>query len=257
MRKTVVYLGIALMAFAGCGKETKEDIAEQLKDKDAMDVVKQASDDEYEPPADGKLTETQVEMYLKVREKEVEIAKVARENLEAQAAKIKEKGDNTIGGLMEAYKGMGSAADFLTADIRAAQELGYNTAEYMWVKGQVIKASTAEYTEKAQAQINAFADQAYANLKKQYEETTDPATKEMLKKSLDEMEKGRAEMNADNMGVEDADRYNRDLLAKYEEPLKAIAMEASKWNDQEKSADEMSEEMRKSLEQTPTSTQEQ
>jgi len=255
MRKTVVYLSIATLAIVGCGKETPSDIADNLKNKDAMDVVKQASDDEYEPPEDGKLTEAQVEMYLKVREKEVEIAKVARQQLEEQSKKVKEKGENSIGGLMEAYKGMGSAADFLTADIRAAQELGYNTAEYMWVKGQVIKASTAEYAEKAQAQLNTLADQAYDNLKKQYDEATDETTKETLRKMLDEMEKNRGEISAENMGVEDADRYNRDLLAKYEEPLKALAVEATKWGETEKDADQVAGEMKESLEAT-TTTQE-
>lgn len=256
MRKTFVYLSIAMMSLAGCGKESREDIAENLKDKDAMDVVRQAADDEYDPPADGKLTETQIEMYLKVREKEVEIAKVARQNLEAQAAKVKEKGDRTLGGLMEAYKGMGSAADFLTADIRAAQELGFNTAEYMWVKGQVVQASAAEYAEKAQAQMSGLADQAYTNLKKQYDETTDETTRQTLKTMLDQMEKNRAELDAEKMGVDDADRYNRDLLSKFEEPLKAIAMEATKWNDDEKDADQLTDELKKGLEAT-TSTQEQ
>lgn len=252
MRKTVVYLAIALITALGCGKESTEDIAENLKDKDAMDVVKQAAEDEYEPPEDGRLTEEQVEMYLKVREKEVEIAKVAREQFEEQASKVKEEGEGTLSGLMEAYKGMGSAADFLTADIRAAQELGYNTAEYMWVKGQVIKASTAEYAEKAEAQLTAMADQAYENLKKQYDEATDPTTKDTLKKMLDEMEKNRGEISAENMGVEDADRFNRDLLAKYEEPLKALATEASKWDDSDKDADELTDEMKQSLEATAT-----
>jgi len=253
MRKTVVYLSLAVMAVVGCGKESPSDIAENLKDKDAMDVVKQASEDEYDAPEDGKLTEAQIEMYLKVREKEVEIAKVARQQLEEQSKKVKEKGENSIGGLMEAYKGMGSAADFLTADIRAAQELGYNTAEYMWVKGQVIKASTAEYTEKAQAQLNTMADQAYDNLKKQYDEATDETTKETLKNMLDEMEKNRGEISAENMGVEDADRYNRDLLAKYEEPLKALAVEATKWGETEKDADQVTGQMKESLEATSSS----
>jgi hypothetical protein len=256
MRRTVVYLIAAAITLVGCGKESSEKTAERLKDKGAMDVVRQAADDKYDPPADGKLTDAQVQMYLKVREREVEIAKVARQQLEQQAAKVKEKGDRSIGGLMEAYKGLGTAANFLTADIRAAQELGFNTAEYMWVKGQVIKASAAEYMEKSQAQLAAVTDQAYENMKKQYETTTDETTKQALKGMLDQMEKSRAEISADKMGVDDTDRFNRDLLAKYEDSLKALATEATKWGTEQKDADQLTDDLRTNLERTTTADQE-
>lgn len=247
MRKTFVCLTIAMTLFVGCGKESPEKIAESLKDKDAMDVLKDAGEDDYDPPEDGKLTEKQVEMYLDVREREVEIARVARQQLQERADKVKEKGEKSISGLMEAYKGLGSAADFLTADVRAAQELGYNTAEYMWVKGQVIKASAAEYTEKAREQLSNMTDQAYENLKKQHAEATDESTKEMLGKMLAEMEKNRAKVESESEEIDDADAYNRDLLAKYEDSLKALAVEASKWNDEEKDADQLTDEMRENL----------
>lgn len=251
MRRTIVYLSIAAVTLTGCGKESAEKTAETLRDKGAMEVVRQAADDEYDPPADGRLTDAQIQMYLKVREREVEIAKVARQQLEQQATKVKEKGDKSIGGLMEAYKGLGTAANFLTADIRAAQELGYNTAEYMWVKGQVIKASAAEWAEKSQAQLTAVTDQAYENMKKQYEAATDETSKQALKEVLDQMEKGRAEISAKNMGVDDTDRYNRDLLAKYEDSLKALAVEASKWGEEQKDADELTDDLRTNLERIP------
>jgi hypothetical protein len=257
MRRTVVVLGITVMALAGCGKETPEDIADSLKDKGTMDVLEEAGKDSYDPPADGKLTEKQIEMYLQVREREVEIAKVARQQLEDQAAKVKEKGEKSLSGLMEAYKGLGSAADFLTADVRAAQELGHNTAEYMWVKGQVIKASAAEYTEKAQAQLSNMADQAYTNLRKQYDEATDENTKEMLRKALDNMEESRAKFDEERAETDEAGVYNRQLLSKYEDTLKALATEATKWNEDHQSADEMTDSLRKSLETTTSTSQEQ
>jgi hypothetical protein len=250
MQRTIVYLVVAAVALAGCGKASPKRAAEAIKEKGAIKVIKEAADDRYDPPADGKLTDAQVEMYLKVREREVEIARAAREQLEQHAEKAREKGDRSIGGLMEAYKGLGTAASFLTADVRAAQELGYNTAEYMWVKGQVIKASAAEYIEKSQTQLAAVTDQVQENLKKQYESATDETTKQTLKGMLDQMEKSRAEISADKRGVDDADRYNRDLLAKYEDSLKAFAVEAAKWGETDKDADRITEDLRKALEQT-------
>jgi hypothetical protein len=50
--------------------------------------------------------------------------------------------------MMEGFKTMGSAADMLTADIRAAKDLGYNTQEYLWVKSQVLAASSAAMMAK-------------------------------------------------------------------------------------------------------------
>jgi len=250
MQRTIVYLVVAAVALVGCGKASPKRAAEAIKDKGAIKVLKEAADDRYAPPADGKLTDAQVRMYLKVREREVEIARAAREQLEQHAEKAREKGDKSIGGLMEAYKGLGTAASFLTADVRAAQELGYNTAEYMWVKGQVIKASAAEYIEKSQTQLAAVTDQVHENLKTQYESATDETTKKTLKGMLDQMEKSRAETSAEARGVVDSDRYNRDLLAKYEDSLKAFAVEAAKWGETDKDADQITEEMRKALEQT-------
>ena len=44
--------------------------------------------------------------------------------------------------MVEGFKSINTVGEFLTADIRAAKDLGYNTAEYQWVKGQILAAST-------------------------------------------------------------------------------------------------------------------
>src|SRR5438477_11804808 len=124
-------------------------------------------------------------MYLKVRDHEKAIAQVAKKEAQQHADAAKKAGDKSIAGMMESFKTMGSAADMLTADIRAAKDLGFNTQEYLWVKGQILAASTADMGEKIATSMNAQMDASYQQMKKAYDEAKDEQTKAMYKQSLD------------------------------------------------------------------------
>src|SRR5260221_3514005 len=129
------------VVFAGCkAKEAmdKAAIAHDLNNHSIMDLAKDVLKDKYTPPADGKLTDSQVQMYLKVREHEKQIAQVAKDQLKQHADEAKKDGDKSISGMVEGFKAMGSAADFVTADIRAAKDLHYNTQEHLSVTGQIL-----------------------------------------------------------------------------------------------------------------------
>ncbi|HUF17550.1 MAG TPA: hypothetical protein VMS12_05850, partial [Thermoanaerobaculia bacterium] len=115
----------------------KASIAKDLKERGTTQLLKQVADDSYDAPADGRLTESQIEMYLKVREHEKQIVKVARQELEQHANKAKDSGEKSLAGLVAGFKAAGSVADVFTADLRAAKDLGYNTAEYTWIKSRV------------------------------------------------------------------------------------------------------------------------
>ena len=143
-RISAVILCISL-ALAGCkAKELvdKASVSKDLQKRGTVDLLKEGGNDNYAPPEDGRLAEAQIQMYLKVREHEKTIAKVAREELKQHAEKADKK-EKSIAGMMEGIKAMGSAADFLTADLRAAKDLGYNSQEYLWVKQQILAASTS------------------------------------------------------------------------------------------------------------------
>lgn len=220
---------LLVVALFGCkAKEAMDEaqIAENLSDLGTTDLMEATADDTYDPPADGRLTDDQIKMYLKVREQEKKIAQVARQELEAKAKKAEEKGEKSLAGLMAGFQAMGSVADFLTADIRAAHELGFNTAEYTWVKERVLEASGSAFQEQMMSSMNAMMEQGYADLKKQYEEATDEQSKAFLKQALDQYEANRAEMQAEQ--VEPSVAYNRELLAKYEDVLQALTSELSK-----------------------------
>ena len=249
MRKTAVVLCLTV-ALMGCkAKELAEKagIAKDLEKRGTVDLMKEVADDKYTPPADGKLTDAQVQMYLKVREHEKAIAQVARAEAQKHADAAKKAGEKSLSGMMEGFKTMGAAADMLTADIRAAKDLKYNTQEYLWVKGQVLAASVSDMTAKTTEAMNANMDASYQQLKKQYDEAKDDATKKALGETLESMDKQRAEMNANASKEEPAIAYNRQLLSKYENALNALTAEMAKWEDKPGQAEQWQKDMQKSM----------
>ena len=230
-RSLFVVLCLSLALFGCKAKELvdKAAISKDLKNRGTTDLMKEIANDEYNAPADGRLTDAQVQMYLKVREHEKKIAQVARDEMKKHAEEAKGK-EKSIGGFMEGMKALGSAADFLTADIRAAKDLGYNTQEYLWVKQQILAASTAQMAEQFTAAMSQNFDKAYDDAKKAYEEAKDEQTKKLYADVLAGYDKSRQEMKA-QQNEDPAVGYNRQLLGKYENALNAFAHEMSKYEE--------------------------
>lgn len=235
MRRTLPILLSLSVAFAGCKAKELYDQAKIAKDLaksgSTRELLEKTADDKYDAPKDGRLTDGQVQMYLKVREHEKKIAEVAREQLKQHADDAKKAGDKSIAGMMDGFKALGSAADLATADIRAAKDLHYNTQEYLWVKGQILAASTSVIAEKMSQVASASMDSAYASMKKQYDEAKDDQTKKMFADTLAAYDKQKQEMAASKTQEDPALAYNRQLLSKYEDALKAWTTEISKWED--------------------------
>jgi hypothetical protein len=234
MRRTFSAVLMLSIALAGCrAKEAydKAKISQDLEKHGTMDLMKDVSKDRYTPPSDGKLTDAQMQMYLKVRGHEKDIAQVARKEAQAHADAAKQAGEKSIAGMMEGFKTMGSAAAMLTADIRAAKDLGYNTQEYLWVKSQVMAASTAAMTSKLTEGMNASFDATYTQMKKSYDDAKDDQSKKMYKEMLDNYDKQRAEMKKSAPPVSEAMAYNQQLIAKYDGALNALATEMAKWEE--------------------------
>jgi hypothetical protein len=250
-RITPVVLTLAV-ALSGCkAKEAYEQakIASELaKSGSTTKLLNQAAEDKYDAPKDGKLTDSQVQMYLKVREKEKAIAQVAKQQLQQHSDEAKKSGEKSIAGMVEGFKGLGSVADFLTADIRAAKDLGYNTAEYQWVKGQILAVSAAAMGEQMTSAMNAQMDASYQQIKKSYEEAKDEQTKAMYKQTLDGLDQQKKEQAANKAQEDPALAYNRQLVAKYENVLNAYAAELSKYEDKKGDADKSVKEFENSVE---------
>ncbi len=243
----ILCLGVVL---AGCrAKEAmdKASVAQDLQKRGTTDLMKEIANDKYDAPKDGHLTDGQIQMYLKVREHEKVIAQVAKAEAQKHAAAADKAGDKSIGGMIEGFKTMSAAAEMLTADLRAAKDLHYNTAEYQWVKGQILAASTAAYTEKMGQVLNASMDSSYQQMKKQYDEAKDAQTKQALKPMLDSLEQQRAETAKQQQQIDPAVTYNRQLLSKYENALNAFAQELSKYEDKPGEAKKSVDEFQKNV----------
>jgi hypothetical protein len=246
MRRTLAVLVCTALAL-GCQKAKEASIKADLEKRGTIDLMKEVADDKYTPPADGKLTDAQIQMYLKVRDHEKQIAQVARAEAQKHADAAKKEGDHSLSGLMEGIKTAGAAAEMLTADIRAAKDLHYNTQEYLWVKGQILAASVSAMTEKTAQAMNASMDASYQQMKKSYDEAKDEQTKKMYGEMLANIDKSRQESAVEQQKADPAMAYNRQLLSKYENAMNALTNEMSKYEDHPGEAQKSMDQYQKDL----------
>ncbi len=253
MRRTLLAGLCLVVALSGCKAKELADKAAISRDLDkhgTTDLMKKVADDKYTPPADGKLTEAQVQMYLKVREHEKAIAQVAKQEAQQHADAAKKAGEKSLSGMMESFKTLGSVADLVTADIRAAKDLGYNTQEYLWVKGQIMAVSTAAMTEKMMQAGNAALDNMYEQTKKAYEQATDETQKKALGESLAEFEKQKKEREAGAEKKDPALDYNKQIVSKYESAFNALTQELSKYEDKPGETEKKMQDWQKEMDKT-------
>jgi transketolase len=135
--------------------------------------------------------------------------------------------------MMDGFKALGSAADLMTADIRAAKDLGFNTQEYLWVKQQILAASTSQMAQKFGEAMNASFEKAYQDAKKAYDEAKDEQTRKLYADMLAGYDKSRQEYAQQQQSEDPATSFNRQLLSKYESALNAFAHELSKYEEKE------------------------
>ncbi|HUO87150.1 MAG TPA: hypothetical protein VM617_07145 [Thermoanaerobaculia bacterium] len=224
-RWVVPALAVALLlgmvvSLSACGRGDDEaDIAENLEETGTLDVLERAGEDEYDPPSDGELTEDQVEMYLAVQERAVKIRQVTGQRLREKQQAAEAEGKEV--GFMDALRSMGDVSDWATAEIRAAQELGHNTAEYQWVQGQVMEAQVARMTRGMQEQMGAAGQQFLTIMREQAAATTDAEQKAELERQIAEYEAGLEE-SATADDFEPGTAHNIELLEDYQDRLEAI-----------------------------------
>jgi hypothetical protein len=201
--------------------------SKNMETESTTEVLKQAAEDKYDPPADKKISDKQMQIYMAVRKREVEIARNAASRLEAKSEELKAKKEKA--GLMDTLNALSDVGKFLTADIRAAKELGYNTAEYQWVKGQVLEASLNAMTEGFQQAATKTVEQSRRYYEEQLAKAKTPEEKQMWQQSLDALKKQQGEMEK-NSEVPEYVRHNREIIKKVQGELDAIKVEMEKYN---------------------------
>lgn len=206
-------LGAALLA-GGCKGKPADDAAsikESLEEKGTIDVMDEISKaPEYKGPADGRLTDQQVKMYIEVRQREQKIREVALKELKAKGDKAKEEKREV--GMFEAMKAIGDLADVATADLRAAHELGHNPNEYTWVKERVLEAQLVQTSKALNQQMVQGQQSILKMLEEQKKLATDDTQKAELDKQIAELKNSAAQADANNTpGAE----HNAEMIARH------------------------------------------
>lgn len=112
------------------------------------ELMQAAGEDTYTPPADGKLSEDQVEQYISVLKK-------TRSIQEEYAQKLQKLSDDmesnqaagksvSLADISKAYSGVGSVVSASNAEMEVVKTGGGNWAEHEWVKQQL---RTARYQQ--------------------------------------------------------------------------------------------------------------
>lgn len=226
-------LVVALLA-AGCRKGPPQDeaaIRKSLAERPAAQVLAEAERSAFEPPAAGRLSERQVEMYLAVRRREGRIREVVLEDLGAAGGS---SGQDAPGAGPRGVAGV-----LGTADLRAAQELGYDPKEYQWVEERVLEAEIAAAARGMSARVEAGRRRYLGSLKARLHEAKDPAERASLERRIADFER-RADAAP---RLAPAVRQNADLLARYRERL--ASAQAPEGSDQGAAAGRSSREAKR------------
>jgi hypothetical protein len=187
---------------AGCRQaDDRRAIQERLRAKGAAEVVREAAAARYAPPADGRLSDAQVRMYLLVRERESRI----REAAIAEAQRPRDAAAGAVG-----------AAALAAADLRAAQELKANPKEYAWVRERVLEAEAAATSQALYQKMAAGREQLLARMRRERDALTDPAQRAAAERNLEDWRRG---LQAAEPPMTPAVRVNVALLARYRGPL--------------------------------------
>lgn len=231
----IVILGIVLSA---CGDNTTES-SKNINQSDFNKVMEKASNETYDPPENGQLTEDQIKMYMAVKKHEAELIKTEAEKVKEKVNKVDKSQDGSISGTLQSMDAIKQLAGYATLDIRAAQELNYNSEEYQWVKEALYEASSnammvntqVKYGEKYNEMIKNLED-SIASLEKTRDESTGPE-KQALNEQIKDAKQQVAQMKNDGLNnnntLSPAQQHNMELYAKYEKEINLYQNEMNKW----------------------------
>lgn len=208
----------ALLATTGCRQA--EEVDDEAAAREALAtsgaplaVLEKAAQATYDPPADGKLTEAQIEMYLAVKRREQDVRGRAERSFDERRGPSpagKASGESA-GALEDTMEG---ALALTTADLQAAQELGHNPKEYRWVEERVLEALLAELSGRLRGQLVDGREQYIVMLETQKQAAADPARQAEIDRQIAEIRRQmEAETAAEAPG--EAQRHNAALVAKH------------------------------------------
>lgn len=224
-------LGAALLA-PGCGRSQEAAAPAPTPREETAALMEKVAEAEFQPPADGRLTEGQLQLYLEVRERQQEIRREAldgledREPVDAEAANAAEVAHTAEDALVNALEVVGDHEDPALADLQAASELGYNPKEYLWVREQVREAQLARAEFLLSRRLADSRERHLAGLEAELATAATPETRAEVEARLTDFRRGLAEALPQ---VPPAVQFNARLLDRYEERLAAVWAGEERW----------------------------
>ena len=217
VKKLLVIFAVCAVAACGGPSDDEDAIREELSDKGTIDLMEEVDKAEYDPPADGEVSEAQLRMFLEVKEREAKIQQVAVTSMEEKQKKAEEEGEKM--GLFDTMRAMGDLADVGTAGMRAAVELGHNPKEFEWVQEQVLEAYAAERQDEAMGQMSQAVDQMIEQMKAQRESVPEEQ-RAMLDEQIAQMEANAEETRQQaETEQEPGTAHNRELVREHREQI--------------------------------------
>lgn len=188
----------------------------------------------FNPPIDGKITDAQLQRYLKIKDKQMELIESSKAERMETVAKVKALGKEfekdkktSITETLASAKAMSDISKkmekFVGLDKSAVKELGFNFDEYRWVEEKVTDTMAINKVgDPAKLAYDARV-QVLSKLKQQRDKASKADEKENLNNHIAEVEKIIQEIQDRRKSAEnEASRYNAKLLAKHMERLEKI-----------------------------------
>lgn len=189
MRRALAATFLFAVLSVACRSE-EEAIQERLQEKETAEVVAEFSKALYDPPADGRLTDRQVRMYLEVQERGRKIGEVAAQD--------------------------GAESDGLViSDLRAALELGHNPKEFTWVAERIAEAEEVAALSVLEQRIGQSREEYLAMLEKERKAAVEEAQKAEIHQQIEEFKRPRETRAAGSQSV----RHNLELLTRFKDEL--------------------------------------
>lgn len=120
---------------------------DQLKRK--QELLMAAGADTYDPPENGRVTESQVQNFLAVMEQVHAVRTETEQRLLALSEKSDQDGDVSMGDMMNMMTEARSAADLNTLELQTVKDGGGNWAEHLWVRESLFTAARQPDTDDA------------------------------------------------------------------------------------------------------------
>ena len=133
-------------------------------------LIAEAEEDRFDLPADGRLSEAQVEEYIRVNQRAEEILHEKAERMQELARRAEDNEQLSMREMREIMGGATSMIGMNTVELEIIKSSGGNWAEYEWVKN-------ALRTAYVQQDINAAVEHNYALYKKYEDELREFVTR--------------------------------------------------------------------------------